>query len=120
MQKNSAMPYNKFTNCYIRAVRITGRIYKMETRLADKVIYHLPVENELVPMNELVGNNISLTFQNEIYCIECEKKTNKSFQGFCWNCFSTSPENAECILRPELCQAHEGKGRNPDWEKAHH
>jgi hypothetical protein len=71
-------------------------------------------------MNELVGSTISLTFQNEIYCIECGDKIKKSFQGFCWSCFSTSPENAECILRPELCQAHEGKGRNIEWEKEHH
>ena len=92
----------------------------MESQLGEKVNYHLPIENELIPMNELVGKNISLTFQNEIYCIECNQKTKRSFQGFCWNCFSTSPENAECILRPELCLAHEGRGRNPDWEKEHH
>ena len=93
----------------------------MKSQLADKVIYHLPLEDQLIPMNELVGKNISLKYENEIYCISCGKKTYKSFsQGFCWNCFSTSPENAECILRPELCLAHEGKGRNIEWEKAHH
>lgn len=92
----------------------------MEAELAEQVVYRLPVENELVPMNELLGKNIALTFQNEIYCVECGNLTRRSFQGFCWNCFSTSPENAECILRPELCQAHEGKGRNPEWEKEHH
>jgi len=92
----------------------------MKSQLSDKVIYHLPIEKELIPMNELVGKNISLKFENEIYCTACEKKTNKSFQGFCWNCFSTSPENSNCILRPELCQAHLGKGRDMEWEKEHH
>jgi len=86
----------------------------------EQVVYHLPLEHELIPMNELIGKNISLRFENEIYCINCEKKTHKSFQGFCWSCFSTSPENAECILRPELCLAHEGKGRDIEWEKNHH
>ena len=38
----------------------------------------------------------------------------------CYNCFMNSPENAECILRPELCQAHLGKGRDPEWEKKAH
>jgi len=71
-------------------------------------------------MNDLIGKHISLRFENEIYCVECEKLTKRSFQGFCWNCFSTSPENAECILRPELCLAHEGKGRDIEWEKEHH
>lgn len=101
-------------------MRVTGRIRKMRTQLSDKVLYHLPLEKELIPMNELVGKKISLKFENEIYCTECDKRTNKSFQGFCWNCFSTSPENAECILRPELCRAHEGKGRDIEWEKTHH
>ena len=31
-----------------------------------------------------------------------------------------SPQNSECIIRPELCRAHLGEGRNPDWEKEHH
>lgn len=101
-------------------MKLTGRIMKMRTRLGDKVIYQLPMEKELVPMNELIGQKISLKFENEIYCTNCDKRTQKSFQGFCWNCFSTSPENAECILRPELCQAHLGKGRDPEWEKSHH
>jgi len=92
----------------------------MKSQLAEKVIYHLPIEKELIPMNELIGKNISLKFENEIYCTECGKKTHKSFQGFCWNCFSTSAENSDCILRPELCLAHEGKGRDMEWEKAHH
>ena len=105
---------------YFRRMKITGRILKMRTKLAEKVIYHLPLENERIPMSELVGSRISLKFENEIYCIECGKKTQRSFQGFCWNCFSTSPENAECILRPELCKAHEGKGRDVQWEKEHH
>lgn len=101
-------------------VKATGRISKMHSKLSDQVIYHLPLEDMRIPMNELIGKNISLKFENEIYCTECGKKTNKSFQGFCWNCFSTSPEAADCILRPELCLAHEGKGRDIEWEKAHH
>ena len=92
----------------------------MKSQLADKVIYHLPVEKEFISMNELVGKNILLTFQHEIYCTNCGKKTNKSFQGFCWTCFSTSAESSECILRPELCRAHEGIGRDMEWERGHH
>lgn len=94
---------------------------KMKSQLADKVIYHLPLEDKLIPMNELVGKNISLKYENEIYCISCGKKTYKSFaQGFCYNCLISSPEAAECIIRPELCLAHVGKGRDIEWEKEHH
>jgi Protein of unknown function (DUF2797) len=108
-------------------MRLTGRILKMRSQLIEgdlrgtgQVVYHLPLENELIPMNELIGKRVSLKFENEVYCVNCDSKVNKSFQGFCWNCFSTSPENAECILRPELCLAHEGKGRDIEWEKRHH
>ena len=92
----------------------------MKTQLADHVIYHLPIEKELISLNELIGKNISLRYENEIYCTSCDKKINKSFQGFCYTCFVSVPEAADCNLRPELCLAHEGKGRNTEWEKAHH
>lgn len=32
----------------------------------------------------------------------------------------TSPESAECIIRPELCRAHLGEGRDPQWEQENH
>ena len=32
----------------------------------------------------------------------------------------SSPEASPCILRPELCEAHEKKGRDVDWEVRHH
>jgi hypothetical protein len=41
-------------------------------------------------------------------------------QGFCFPCLQSAPEAAECIVRPELCRAHLGEGRDPEWEKAHH
>jgi hypothetical protein len=31
-----------------------------------------------------------------------------------------SPMNSECIIRPELCEAHLGKGRDVEWEKKNH
>jgi hypothetical protein len=38
----------------------------------------------------------------------------------CFNCFQSAPEASECILRPELCRAHLGEGRDVAWEEAHH
>ena len=32
----------------------------------------------------------------------------------------SAPEASECIIRPELCKAHLGEGRDPEWEKEHH
>lgn len=92
----------------------------MKTTLDGTVQYHLSLSEELY-MNDLVGKEISLTWTGRINCTSCGKVTKKSFgQGFCYSCFSSAPEAAECILRPELCRAHLGEGRDPEWEEKHH
>ena len=98
----------------------SGTILKMQTKLNNPVEYELPIGDELVFMNHLIGKYIVFAWEKEIYCIGCGRKTNKSFaQGFCYPCFINAPETSECILRPQLCQAHEGIARNMDWAKNH-
>lgn len=54
-------------------------------------------------------------------CVSCDRLVPKLFgQGFCYPCFKNSPDNAECIIRPELCRAHIGEGRDPEWEERNH
>ena len=97
-----------------------GSIKKMRTRLDDVVQYEL-VLDETILMNDLIGEQISLKWNGIINCQKCNKVTKKSFgEGFCYSCFSSAPEAAECILRPELCKAHLGEGRDPEWEEKHH
>jgi hypothetical protein len=56
-----------------------------------------------------------------MFCKVCNKSTKKFFgEGFCFQCFNNSPENSPCILKPELCEAHLGKGRDTAWEEKHH
>jgi len=99
----------------------SGQIFKMKVDLDSPVRYQLPIGDEFVAMNDLIGKEIHLKFNNQINCISCGRKTNKSFaQGFCYPCFMESPDVSECIIRPELCLAHEGKGRDPEWEREHH
>jgi len=98
-----------------------GKLEKMPVELNTPVRYYLEAENSKVCINDLIGKNIRLTFQNEIRCVDCDKKTNKSFgQGFCYSCFLKSPQNSECIVRPELCLAHEHQGRDVEWEEKNH
>lgn len=93
----------------------------MRTVLDTPVSYSLKFGDELVAMNPLIGNHITLNFEGDIFCISCGNKTKKSFaQGFCYPCFINAPEASECIIRPELCRAHEGKGRDIEWEKTNH
>ena len=92
----------------------------MKNNLGIPVQYELPIGNEQVSMNKLIGKYIILKYENQINCIACNRKTNKSFaQGFCYPCFINSPETSECILRPELCQAQDGIARNMEWAEKH-
>jgi len=98
----------------------TGNIRKMEA-FPEKVIqYNLPLGKQKIFMNNLIGKPISMEFQGHIHCIRCGRETRKSFaQGFCYPCFSTAPETEECVLRPELCRAHEGVARDMEYAKQH-
>lgn len=103
----------------------TGQVFKMKVELADEVKYTLNFHDEdkvdSVEMNALIGAKIKLSFSGNIHCIKCGKKTKNSFgQGFCYPCFTSAPEAAECIIKPELCRAHLGEGRDPEWEERNH
>ena len=98
----------------------TGNIRKMEAFPENVVNYHLPLGKVKINMNELIGTAISMEYLDQIHCIKCGRETRKSFaQGYCYPCFTTAPETEECVLRPELCRAHEGVARDMDYAGKH-
>ncbi len=98
----------------------SGNLRKMQTRLEGVAHYTLMLDDVPIDMNAKIGETIKLTFDGTINCIACGRKTNKSFgQGFCYPCFRNAPEASECIIRPELCRAHEGEARDMDWAERH-
>ena len=93
----------------------------MKVDAGDPVEYALRIGDETVPLNGLLEKSLTLSFTGEIFCIECGRKTKTSFgQGFCYPCFEDSAACSPCIIRPELCRAHEGVGRDMEWEKRNH
>jgi len=97
-----------------------GTIRKMRAEDQGGIQYHLPVGESLVGMNQFIGKDLELNYRGSIHCIRCGNRTSKSFaQGYCYPCFSTAPETEECVLRPELCRAHEGISRDMDYAKSH-
>jgi hypothetical protein len=99
---------------------ITGNLRKMTVEPGDPVSYSLSLSED-VNMNGLLGKQIVLKWSGQIFCRVCGKETKKSFgEGFCYPCFIASPEASECTLRPELCRAHLGEGRDPQWEERNH
>jgi len=94
---------------------------KMRTEHSFPVKYFLNLGKEEVLMNSKIDKEIKIQFTGIINCVACGRNIKKAFgQGFCYPCFMNSPLNSECIIRPELCLAHEGKGRDPEWEKENH
>ncbi len=92
----------------------------MSVQIGDPIMYTLNLSTD-VDMNARIGKHIRLEWNGIINCLACKKVTKKSFgQGFCYTCFMNAPESAECIIRPELCRAHLGEGRDPEWEEKHH
>ncbi|WP_286238182.1 DUF2797 domain-containing protein [Neptuniibacter halophilus] len=94
-----------------------GALHKMRTELsAEGVRYYLPLGEQEVSMNELLGQPISLEYLGAINCTHCGRKTNKSFnQGYCYPCFKKLPQCDQCIVKPELCHFHEGSCRDATW-----
>lgn len=99
----------------------TGIIHRMQVQHLNPVQYQLTLGNDIVYMNERIGQPLEIQFLQEIYCVACGVRTSKAYgQGFCFNCFQNAPENSECIIHPERCCGHLGIGRDAAWEFEHH
>ena len=93
----------------------------MKTKLQEPIEYILKTPDTSISMNGLLNKKISLQWNGIISCRKCDKRTKKSFgEGFCYNCFISAPEASPCILKPELCEAHLGKGRDIEYEEKNH
>lgn len=98
-----------------------GNIRKMHVEYQDPIKYQLSMGDEIIDMNALIGQDIQFNWTGTINCVACGNSIKKAFgQGFCFPCFRDSPQNSECIIRPELCEAHLGNGRDVEWEEKHH
>lgn len=94
----------------------TGHLQKMVTTHGSPVQYQLPLDNELIPLNDYIGKHIKLSYLGEIHCVECGRKTSKNYnQGFCYPCFQSMAKCDMCIMKPETCHYHEGTCREPKW-----
>ena len=98
------------------AVSVSGHLSKMHGQLAEQVQYLLPVDDQRVPLNDLLGKVISLEHLGDIHCIHCGRRTKKSFsQGYCYPCFNKLPQCDTCIMSPEKCHYHQGTCRDSAW-----
>jgi len=93
-----------------------GVLRKMHTRFENPVRYQILLSDMVVPLNDLLEKQIKLEYSGTIYCINCGRKSRKSFnQGYCYPCFQRLAECDGCIIHPEKCHFDQGTCREPAW-----
>lgn len=98
-----------------------GNLRKMTVAPGDPVAYTLPLGEATLDLTARVGQPLRLLFTGRINCKVCGREIKKVFgEGLCYPDFINHPANSPCILRPELCEGHLGRGRDLDWEQANH
>ncbi len=93
-----------------------GIVRKMRSRLGQPVSYSARLGDNEIALNPLIDQELKLIFSGGIYCIHCNRKTNKSFnQGYCYPCFQKLAQCDSCIIHPERCHLEQGTCREPAW-----
>ena len=96
-----------------------GKLRKMVTRHESTVGYDMPLGDDRLPMNPLLGRSLRMEFTGKITCINCDRVTKKSFsQGYCYPCFQRLAACDSCIMSPEKCHYDAGTCREPEWGEA--
>ena len=97
-------------------MKLQGNIRKMTSRLQETVQYYLPIADELLPMNELIGKSLRIEHTTTINCVNCGRKIKKGYQqGHCYPCMQSLASCDMCILKPETCHYAAGTCREPSW-----
>lgn len=97
-----------------------GNLEKMTATPGETVSYALPVGDQSLPLNERLGQTLTLRYTGAIHCCACGRKTSKSFsQGHCYPCMKSLARCDMCILKPETCHFDQGTCREPDWASTH-
>lgn len=101
-----------------------GTVKKMRSErnasATEPLRYFLPLDDQLLAMNDLIGQELSIQASPGITCIECGRASKKSFsQGYCYNCCMTLAACDLCIMKPETCHYHLGTCRQPEWGEQH-
>ena len=88
----------------------------MVTTLGDTVEYALPMDDDQMDLNPLIGSRLRLEHHKSIQCTHCGRVTNKSFsQGYCYPCFKKLPQCDLCMMSPERCHFAKGTCRDESF-----
>ncbi len=97
---------------------VTGNLTKMRSDYSGETVqYNLALGDFDIDMNNLIGKEVRITFQNKINCTVCgiEIRTTYAGRAMCRHCYETAPQAEECLFNPEKCKAHLGIARDMEW-----
>lgn len=98
---------------------IIGSLHKMRATYAQPIAYTLLLNQQPIALNDLLDKKISLRFIGNIHCVQCHRKTNKSFQqGYCYPCYRRLFDCNFCLIHPEKCRYYENCCDTNDWAHA--
>lgn len=96
-----------------------GPLKKLAAKFQDPIAYSLVLGEHKVELNSVLGMRFEMEYLAEIFCIQCQRKTNKSFQqGHCYPCYQKLLDCNLCIIHPERCK-HPHEPCPDTWEHAH-
>ena len=84
-----------------------GVLKKMQTQFENPIQYYLIFQDSFLNVNQLLNKNIEINILG-YECLNCGKKKKIFRQGFCYDCFYSSPAVGDWIMKPELSTAHLG------------
>lgn len=90
---------------------------KMQSEPVNPVQYYLVSDSNFLNFNQLLDKEITLEHIG-YQCLSCGQEKKIFRQGFCYDCFYSSPLAGEWIMKPELSTAHLGiEDRDLEYEK---
>jgi hypothetical protein len=100
-----------------------GFLRKMSSQLPtggctpqNPIQYSLRLSDDAYPLNEYIGQSVTLRHLGTIECLECGRASKKSFsQGYCYPCFKKLAQCDLCIVSPERCHFDQGTCRDADF-----
>jgi hypothetical protein len=97
-------------------MKYEGVLTKMQTEFGDPIQYYLVFETSFLNLNQVLGKTIAIQLTGS-QCLNCGKNKKIYRQGFCYDCFYSSPAVGDWIMKPELSTAHLGVAdRDLDYE----
>ena len=101
-------------------MKVNIHLKKLKGVFKTPVEYYLTHEGNEILLNAWLGKSILCSYVGSIYCIQCGRKTNKSFQqGFCFPCLKRLQECDLCIIHPERCRVEKEGCPVDDWAHVH-